>query len=197
MFVIPAVKSRKLQWGSETGSRRRPGDLRCLRGEAARFNGAPRLGLGEGWSGRQLGLSDARFNGAPRLGLGEGRGALPFRLPQRWLQWGSETGSRRRGCDNCRSPYRSGAASMGLRDWVSEKATIPTRRRIGWAWCFNGAPRLGLGEGAVYLAQAAVELSLLQWGSETGSRRRVAPGQRSLPRLPASMGLRDWVSEKA
>ncbi len=61
-------------------------------------------------------------------------------------------------------------ASMGLRDWVSEKATVrayPYFNRLG----FNGAPRLGLGEG---------RCSLGRWPSTSR----------------ASMGLRDWVSEK-
>ncbi len=90
--------------------------------------------------------AQASFNGAPRLGLGEG-------CRHRWRRL------------RCR-------ASMGLRDWVSEKAAdwndsairiaagfngAPrlglgegwfTVRSVGGAKCFNGAPRLGLGEGA-------------------------------------------------
>ncbi len=85
-----------LQWGSETGSRRRPG-----------------------WVSMRT-----------ALGL---------------LQWGSETGSRRRGL-GLATPIGKVAASMGLRDWVSEKA-------VGAAAAVRGA-------------------IVLQWGSETGSRRR-------------------------
>ncbi len=86
------------------------------------------------------------------------------------LQWGSETGSRRR---EAMAPedVRRQVASMGLRDWVSEKGPTPRRGcapqgasmglrdwvsekggaggplgcRVGAG--FNGAPRLGLGEG--------------------------------------------------
>ncbi len=63
----------------------------------------------------------------------------------RGLQWGSETGSRRRGIPG--GDLGGGAVpSMGLRDWVSEKAPYPAGRRKR-AQTFNGAPRLGLGEG--------------------------------------------------
>ncbi len=60
---------------------------------------------------------------------------------------------------------------MGLRDWVSEKAAV----------------------------QLPVETlhRQLQWGSETGSRRRADLMPRLADALAASMGLRDWVSEKA
>ncbi len=64
-----------LQWGSETGSRRRPHKSSLSRPPDRGFNGAPRLGLGEG-KGRAptQGRADPCFNGAPRLGLGEGLG---------------------------------------------------------------------------------------------------------------------------
>ena len=136
-----------------------------------------------------------RFNGAPRLGLGEG--------------------GNRAGLPVLQSPW----ASLGLRDWVSEKASRPTLCPTSEA-SFNGAPRLGLGEGRVTGA-FRVDPALLQWGSETGSRRRDArggvgaAGRRELQwgsetgsrrrdglrayavgAPGASMGLRDWVSEK-
>ncbi len=86
------------------------------------------------------------------------------------LQWGSETGSRRRE----RSARR---AAPGFKlQWGSE--TGSRRRAVAGIVVvshdsprFNGAPRLGLGEGCgVYTSRAAD--------------------------LLASMGLRDWVSEK-
>ncbi len=160
----------------------------------SRFNGAPRLGLGEGWrsGGRRWGW--AGFNGAPRLGLGEGiymqcRGASALRSASMglrdWvsekelitmrpaadvlaLQWGSETGSRRRRV--ALTDPRIDAARL---QWGSETGS---RRReavidaTAFPYGFNGAPRLGLGEGAL-IAEAAGHPSLLQWGSETGSRR--------------------------
>ncbi len=61
---------------------------------------------------------------------------------------------------------------MGLRDWVSEKETegiVIYGARHG----FNGAPRLGLGEGIPGEVLDAGTFQL-QWGSETGSRRRSA-----------------------
>ncbi len=60
-------------------------------------------------------------------------------------------------------------ASMGLRDWVSEMATVQFFPAACYG-CFNGAPRLGLGDGAA--------LCLVGQGFTL-----------------ASMGLRDWVSE--
>ncbi len=138
-----------LQWGSETGSRRRTRTipLQLLDPLAERFNGAPRLGLGEGarlaamgigpdlasmglrdWvsekgSGRvRAAAVGARFNGAPRLGLGEGSVNWSSALWLRTLQWGSETGSRRR-YGILKGRVMESRASMGLRDWVSEKAS--------------------------------------------------------------------------
>ncbi len=161
-----------LQWGSETGSRRWQEAFRAPQVEGESFNGAPRLGLGDG-AGRgpvatalpesfngapRLGLGDGMagfptkfwplgFNGAPRLGLGDGLcGWSPSRTLTK-LQWGSETGSRR-WQSPCR-PTRSPRASPR----------------------FNGAPRLGLGDG------------------------RQPTHQRGSPGRTASMGLRDWVSE--
>ncbi len=77
---------------------------------------------------------------------------------------------------------------MGLRDWVSEKVHYSSSR-LSQPLCFNGAPRLGLGEGSAHTS-ATVTGRELQWGSETGSRRRydvtVAP--------PADFELQ-WGSE--
>ncbi len=61
--------------------------------------------------------------------------------------------------------------SMGLRDWVSEKARPFSASQGGPPTTFNGAPRLGLGEGKI---RVLCSVALV---------------------LP-SMGLRDWVSEK-
>ncbi len=60
---------------------------------------------------------------------------------------------------------------MGLRDWVSEKAPKSPPTMNPESNRFNGAPRLGLGEGDLFLADLS-GANLLQWGSETGSRRR-------------------------
>ncbi len=183
-----------LQWGSETGSRRRkekdaPSSYPC-----ARFNGAPRLGLGEGaltgsscrpcaslqWGSEtgsrrrlarlvdRLGLG-GRFNGAPRLGLGEGgqdrisggaRGDASMGL----RDWVSEK--------ELQGLFYAvpNPASMGLRDWVSEKGGTASGRSRPSA-SFNGAPRLGLGEG-LWVTIRWMLVRRLQWGSETGSRRR-------------------------
>ncbi len=94
---VAAILGTRLQWGSETGSRRRSAAQRPIRPGMAR------------------------------------------------LQWGSETGSRRRLGRACADGALADA-SMGLRDWVSEKAQIDLL--------------------TAHLAEA------LQWGSETGSRRR-------------------------
>ncbi len=86
------------------------------------------------------------------------------------LQWGSETGSRRRSPALGQRPRRP-RASMGLRDWVSEKGRWP--RQLERPGCrFNGAPRLGLGEGSNNASEVVSVHLRLQWGSETGSRRR-------------------------
>ncbi len=135
-----------LQWGSETGSRRRFTGRISFDASPLCFNGAPRLGLGEG----QVEAADPRtprkrFNGAPRLGLGEGGEGCGAGGWRGLLQWGSETGSRRREADGL-TRRRCAPASMGLRDWVSEKVRtdqVSYRHHC----CFNGAPRLGLGEG--------------------------------------------------
>ncbi len=66
--------------------------------------------------------------------------------PSMLLQWGSETGSRRRDQGATEYVHTHGVPSMGLRDWVSEKGAAP-----------HEAPGREAG---------------LQWGSETGSRRR-------------------------
>ena len=116
-----APSSTLLQWGSETGSRRRKATTGFIAPVWVSFNGAPRLGLGEGKKIAKSMLASLSFNGAPRLGLGEGWSTWLSDLPQRSLQWGSETGSRRRSWGG---RYRVAAkcwASMGLRDWVSEK----------------------------------------------------------------------------
>ncbi len=62
---------------------------------------------------------------------------------------------------------------MGLRDWVSEKVGEATQTRPGPSG-FNGAPRLGLGEGVNGTGLTSTGTLGLQWGSETGSRRRAA-----------------------
>ncbi len=117
--------------------------------------------------------------------------------PDHLLQWGSETGSRRRllgvqhavidvfasmglrdwVSEKAGSGVGAGAtvgrASMGLRNWVSEKAREQAAAMADQAR-FNGAPRLGLGEGVVAVI---------------GGVAHAIDG--------ASMGLRDWVSEKA
>ncbi len=140
------IRAMTLQWGSETGSRRRRAAAPTPTAEAPAFNGAPRLGLGEGHKGVEIIPEDAG------------------------LQWGSETGSRRRRVLRGQPP-RHPRPSMGLRDWVSEKgecSELSRRRRIpsmglrDWVsekaihqvhppsplrLSFNGAPRLGLGEG--------------------------------------------------
>ncbi len=56
--------------------------------------------------------------------------------------WVSEKGCRRR--HRHRQPE---GASMGLRDWVSEKGGGGAARQAARGDGFNGAPRLGLGEG--------------------------------------------------
>ncbi len=78
--------------------------------------------------------------------------------------WVSEKANPGRVCVTCV------AASMGLRDWVSEKASTVIFD-VEYKHRFNGAPRLGLGEG---------------WEVEG----------LALHDATASMGLRDWVSEK-
>ncbi len=89
---------------------------------------------------------------------------------RRRLQWGSETGSRRR-CEVSQVGAKGLHASMGLRDWVSEKASMPC-------------------------TTASIVSGALQWGSETGSRRRSELTSLHPRSQHASMGLRDWVSEK-
>ncbi len=158
------------------------------------FNGAPRLGLGDGIGRLHRATTWACFNGAPRLGLGDGRSA-PGPAP------------------------RLPPASMGLRDWVSEMGCSPQSARRS-CLCFNGAPRLGLGDGLAADLNGLASSVLLQWGSETGSRRwrqsATAPQSgspwlqwgsetgsrrwagragRAREHPSASMGLREWVSE--
>ncbi len=82
-------------------------------------------------------------------------------------------------------------ASMGLRDWVSEKGRLPRRRRARRRASFNGAPRLGLGEGWLLRRHSFAYGILLQWGSETGSRRRV----RRFDVAPYLDGTLQWGSE--
>ncbi len=154
-------------WVSEKG--RRPGHGGLSAGGP--FNGAPRLGLGEGVRMAPA----APLNAIPSMGLRDwvSEKVRAGTRPAVWastLQWGSETGSRRRaalrsatlsrrcsfngaprlglgeGVARAVEDHRLRAPSMGLRDWVSEKATARTRP--------PSAP------------------SSLQWGSETGSRRR-------------------------
>ncbi len=138
------------------------------------------------------------FNGAPRLGLGEGTRATASMCAaraMRALQWGSETGSRRRKQSECCGFDQVQSLQWGSETGSRRRAGHPCRR--SWGRCgFNGAPRLGLGEGGLSTQTDAVAL-LLQWGSETGSRRRLPVDGRREGAGRASMGLRDWVSEKA
>ncbi len=86
-------------------------------------------------------------------------------------------------------------ASMGLRDWVSEKARSPARcaRR---AASFNGAPRLGLGEGHSPTTSPQTRTPRFNGAPRLGlGEGRHQYEQRTATRQ-ASMGLRDWVSEK-
>ncbi len=185
------------------------------------FNGAPRLGLGDGplvaaylnwvlslqWGsetgsrrwlifGHPVLFGKSGFNGAPRLGLGDGpRSRAGASRPGR-LQWGSETGSRRWADGSVGAGRGDEGASMGLRDWVSEMGAAAGTCTVLKGACFNGAPRLGLGDGQVAAVEAHVvqlaSMGLRDWVSEMGhDLREVAVG------ALASMGLRDWVSEMA
>ncbi len=187
-------RRRTLQWGSETGSRRREPHQELVRGiglasmglrdwvsekdrqplqahgrlarasmglrdwvsekaashrsRSARsptFNGAPRLGLGEGLIDRTPAEEVRGFNGAPRLGLGEGQEVERDLQTYGALQWGSETGSRRRSrraraCHEGETRF-NGAPRLGLGEGT------PGRASAAPISSFNGAPRLGLGEG--------------------------------------------------
>ncbi len=185
----------KLQWGSETGSRRRlPA--------RSRWCSVPLASMGlRDWVSEKGGhLPPARRGRGASMGLRD---------------WVSEKARRWRHRQGLRP-----VASMGLRDWVSEKGAKRGNRQ-GDGRGFNGAPRLGLGEGRPCCTTCSGSAASLQWGSETGSRRRgravfgrSAPNDsfNGAPRLglgeglrnellsfgiaAASMGLRDWVSEK-
>ncbi len=159
-----------LQWGSETGSRRRFREPRgCHPPRAAsmglrdwvsekgnnqrrpdpptdRFNGAPRLGLGEGYMSTDDQTETPALQWGSETGSRRRTHATPHMRRSATLQWGSETGSRRRlwGCPG--RPEGQGA-SMGLRDWVSEKVHRINTPPAHLYRSFNGAPRLGLGEG--------------------------------------------------
>ncbi len=154
-------------WVSEKGS-----SPRWRRRAWRSFNGAPRLGLGEG---RRRPLGRDR-EGAPSMGLRDwvsekDNKNMTVEITVMHLQWGSETGSRRRRRKVVR-PTGVPLPSMGLRDWVSEKVS-PRRDTLDRvAATFNGAPRLGLGEGTEIATRPPRSPSPLQWGSETGSRRR-------------------------
>ncbi len=291
--VALAVRIYDLQWGSETGSRRRRRSSRSRSRPRRTFNGAPRLGLGEGCVGRwfcrrglgpSMGLRDwvsekgnadplARLAIVPSMGLrdwvSEKESIVAFvftthMFPSMGLRdWVSEkeiSAACKRAAKKPSMGLRDWVSekegtqtlsvlartpSMGLRDWVSEKArgrgrccrgrpafngaprlglgegTRGRSQRPAQTRSFNGAPRLGLGEGLIVWSKPDGAASL-QWGSETGSRRRDAssrPGTPSgahlqwgsetgsrrrdlvraafdMPPMP-SMGLRDWVSEKA
>ncbi len=167
---VVAVDDAQLQWGSETGSRRRA----VGRGGCTLEHRAS-MGLRDWVSEKVTALSwrsgaTLRFNGAPRLGLGEGRRGQLGAPVLKELQWGSETGSRRR-TNVARGDPPVGRALQ----WGSETGS---RRR-------NINP-----------AQEALIYAVLQWGSETGSRRRDHRRRHPCQPLHASMGLRDWVSEK-
>ncbi len=62
---------------------------------------------------------------------------------------------------------------------------------------FNGAPRLGLGDGFkgadLAVANISASMGLRDWVSEMACAGRTYPNERAA----ASMGLRDWVSEMA
>ncbi len=191
------AQTAPLQWGSETGSRRRSEVLHAVPNVGIASMGLRDWVSEKASRGTPAPAGATRFNGAPRLGLGEGRPTGPATAPTRALQWGSETGSRRRIQRFSDSIGNEFDASMGLRDWVSEKAAAWWAARRAPPG-FNGAPRLGLGEGSGRMRLRRRQPSRrLQWGSETGSRRRRrSDGRRGVPRC-ASMGLRDWVSEKA
>ncbi len=117
-----ALGESRLQWGSETGSRRWAAIVLYGAGAVARFNGAPRLGLGDGLVGR------ARLSATKAASMG-------------LRDWVSEMA-----LDATREALRRLAASMGLRDWVSEMAAA-SAAVCARMLCFNGAPRLGLGDG--------------------------------------------------
>ncbi len=134
------------------------------------------------------------FNGAPRLGLGEGAEKAAAEKAAAELQWGSETGSRRRR-ERVATPAPRRRASMGLRDWVSEKGSRK-KRRVGEEDRASMGLRDWVSE-KVRIAPARTSTApWLQWGSETGSRRRTLSLLWELLLNKASMGLRDWVSEK-
>ncbi len=186
---------------------------------SACFNGAPRLGLGEGHADparvgavalASMGLRDwvsekaatpnrckrsaSGFNGAPRLGLGEG---TPNRRPMSrtsWeLQWGSETGSRRR-----RAPVALRRTHARLQ-WGSEtgsrRRTAPVRMPITVSVLLQWGSETGSRRREAS-CPTPISTPELQWGSETGSRRREEGQHIAGGVLNASMGLRDWVSEK-
>ncbi len=161
-----------LQWGSETGSRRRrPGPSGWPRATGPRFNGAPRLGLGEG----ALVSPHRGPGGAASMGLRDwvsekAEAFILMRASSKWLQWGSETGSRRRVMVQWIN------LTPVLLQWGSETGSRRRRR-----------PK----------RSRRAPTARLQWGSETGSRRRERQHRHPRLSLHASMGLRDWVSEKA
>ncbi len=135
------------------------------------------------------------FNGAPRLGLGEGGEPPKDMHPDLKLQWGSETGSRRREEGEGRKCTLKGGLQWGS-ETGSRRRREEYANHFGKALRFNGAPRLGLGEGLDVQIEGWPH-PWLQWGSETGSRRRAEAPAVGVVADPASMGLRDWVSEKA
>ncbi len=143
---------------------------------------------------RRLPGSDrSGFNGAPRLGLGDG----PRRIAGNGQRDCASMGLRDWVSEMAGHLFSAGGAawlaSMGLRDWVSEMGnSVPLTTDVDD--CFNGAPRLGLGDGFGICVKLR-ENGGLQWGSETGSRRWRRPLGRGQRGGPASMGLRDWVSE--
>ncbi len=162
----------RLQWGSETGSRRRARRHPRRRRAGPRFNGAPRLGLGEGPSGGLDGQQHGQASMGLRDWVSEKAGGLILGV-----------GDRER-------------ASMGLRDWVSEKglskAPPPECQSYVLQWGSETGSRR-----RPRRAQRLPKGARLQWGSETGSRRRAdRQGEVRRRQGSASMGLRDWVSEK-
>ncbi len=188
-----------LQWGSETGSRRRSLLAKGLEAEAKCFNGAPRLGLGEG-HGRQhpVRLSCHRASMGLRDWVSEKghRQDCPAHGPQASMglrDWVSEKAWS--------TPLAAGMvgerASMGLRDWVSEKAAVLVPRPAAVRGMLQWGSETGSRRRTEPTSVATAAALRLQWGSETGSRRRAGPAASAARLHLASMGFRDWVSEKA
>ncbi len=188
---------RGLQWGSETGSRRRPYN----RSTGAPHKASASMGLRDWVSEKavvdiaenlrqdaSMGLRDWVSEKAPDHDL-------PVGVAPMGLQWGSETGSRRR-----KAEASLAKAQEALLQWGSETGS---RRRGGGRDSaaellfhrFNGAPRLGLGEGYLLTGYACASTSF-NGAPRLGLGEGTTTGAANPNRAIASMGLRDWVSEK-